>query len=242
MWIFGYGSLIWKVDFPYVDKKHGYIRGYVRRFWQASNDHRGTVENPGRVVTLIEHKEFIQSQDEFIKVGDNQSINNGDVDVRVYGVAYKISDRDRDDVLKRLDHREKHGYVTERVQFHVHDSDECLQEVLVYIGTSQNEAFVGHTPVADLARHILNSKGPSGYNLEYLLELHHSHGRLYPLVADHHLDALVEEIQRLIQQGHGDDYCQQLHQKFVSQSSRGSNEEQSQDWDKEILRASDTPT
>jgi cation transport protein ChaC len=42
LWIFGYGSLLWKADFPYKQKTIGYLKYFKRMFWLLSDDHRGT--------------------------------------------------------------------------------------------------------------------------------------------------------------------------------------------------------
>jgi cation transport regulator ChaC len=36
LWIFGYGSLVWRPEFPHVERCPAYVRGWTRRFWQGS--------------------------------------------------------------------------------------------------------------------------------------------------------------------------------------------------------------
>ena len=53
VWVFGYGSILWKNGFTYRAKKSGYIQGFVRRFWQGNTTHRGTTNKVSTFKTVM---------------------------------------------------------------------------------------------------------------------------------------------------------------------------------------------
>ncbi|MFP5391625.1 MAG: gamma-glutamylcyclotransferase [Gammaproteobacteria bacterium] len=145
VWLFGYGSLIFKADFPYIERRPATITGWVRRFWQGSHDHRGTEHAPGRVATLV-------AQD----------------GATCAGMAYLITPEE----FLHLDHREKNGYL--RIVTAITFDDGSSVEGLVYIAAEDNAAFLGEASEEDIARQIARSSGPSGPNRDYLLGLAHA--------------------------------------------------------------------
>ncbi|KAH9909226.1 ChaC-domain-containing protein [Xylariomycetidae sp. FL2044] len=186
-WIFGYGSLIWKPP-PYYDRRiPGWVTGYVRRFWQVY--HRGTPEAPGRVVTLIERAFWSSLRDAHDTAPDE-----------VWGVAYRIEASRVAEVREYLDIREINGYTIHYTPFHPSlsssspsssseddNNEEEKKEkksktirTLVYIGTPDNDQFVGPQDPQRLAEHIYASRGPSGPNSDYLLELGRALDELSP--------------------------------------------------------------
>lgn len=142
VWLFGYGSLIFKVDFPYLESRPASIRGWSRRFWQGSHDHRGTKKYPGRVVTLIESPGAVCG-----------------------GVAFLVESS----VFNQLDVREKNGYL--RFATEMTFCDGTHDRGLVYIATPDNEAYLGEASERDIAQQICCAEGASGPNYEYSIEL-----------------------------------------------------------------------
>lgn len=145
-WIFGYGSLLWRPDFEYESKRKSIVRGWRRRFWQASPDHRGVPGAPGRVVTLV-----------------------AEAGAHCWGVAYRLPSDRFASVLAALDHRERNGYERAAVDIELDDGE--VVPGLTYIAGPSNPSFVGPAPLEAMLVQVTSAVGPSGANADYVRQL-----------------------------------------------------------------------
>lgn len=151
----------------------------------CSQDHRGTPETPGRVVTLIEKSYWEELTD-----------HHDSAPEKVWGVAYRIIPEKVEEVKEYLDIREINGYTIHYTPFHPADGSASIK-TLVYIGTPENEQFVGPQDPQQLAEHIFRSHGPSGPNKDYLLNLDQALNELSPKSGDHHIHDLAVRVRAL---------------------------------------------
>ncbi len=142
--IFAYGSLLFRPGFAYVARQRACATGYARAFSQSSPDHRGTAEQPGRVVTLVPR--------------DGES---------VVGALYVVASP-AVDLLTELDQRERAGY--QRVTLEVSAEGEPHQAV-TWIAPPGNAYDAGQLSLGALAAQIRDCAGPSGRNADYVFEL-----------------------------------------------------------------------
>ncbi len=145
LWIFAYGSLIWRPGFEFEKRRIAKAQGWKRRFWQGSQDHRGTPDDPGRVATLVPD------------------------DSACEGMAFFVSGDRAKDTLAYLDLREKNGYERQALTLEFLNGERCRG--IVYLAPVGNPAWLGPADLADIAADIHRARGPSGTNREYLYRL-----------------------------------------------------------------------
>lgn len=175
VWIFGYGSLIWRPAMAYTARRAARVDGWTRRFWQASTDHRGTPEAPGRVLTLIE------------------------ASGTVWGAGYAIDRAAWPEIEAALEIREQQGYARLTVELGLAAGElagEIVETVpgLIYLATAANPYFIGPEPLEATADIVRRARGPSGGNADYVLELERALAAMG--AADPEVSALAELVQR----------------------------------------------
>jgi cation transport regulator ChaC len=114
LWVFGYGSLIWNPSIDFAEQRKCCIKGYTRRFWQGSTDHRGTSEKPGRVVTLVAQDEDGQSGDALCTWGVAYLVPGPRFScckciTQNHIMYYQVKSANVESTLSYLGHREKCG-------------------------------------------------------------------------------------------------------------------------------------
>lgn len=169
MWLFAYGSLIFRPAFPFIERRRAFARGWSRRFWQGSPDHRGVPEAPGRVVTLVRAEGEICG-----------------------GVAYRIAPDEAPAIIDALDHRERAGFVQQTLLLHAAPDGEPFASGLAWVADTTNAHYLGPLPEADIAAYVRLRRGPSGSNVDYVLHLREALRELD--LVDPHIEAIARHL------------------------------------------------
>ena len=145
-WVFGYGSLMWRPGFPFVERERAVLHGRRRAFCIYSVHHRGVPEAPGLVLGLAP--------------GGS-----------VRGIAFRISAADWPAVSAYLLEREQPTETYIESWSEVRLADRRRVRALVFISDMDHPQWAGRLDLDSQARLIAGSEGLSGRNIDYLRDL-----------------------------------------------------------------------
>src|SRR6201993_4831868 len=146
LWVFGYGSLMWRPGFEHVEQVPARLIGEHRALCVYSFDHRGTREKPGRVLGL-------------------------DRGGACRGVAFRVAGHLREATIEYLRSREQTTHVYREVMRSVWLDNEASQRVsaLTYVVDRGHIQYAGRLPLAEQLRIVQQGHGRSGNNRDYVL-------------------------------------------------------------------------
>lgn len=147
LWIFAYGSLIWRPGFDFAERRPAHLRGYRRRFCMTSIHYRGTPERPGLVLALDECE-----------------------GAECAGLAYRVAPPHAAEVHAYLRRRELVSYAYDERFLPLTLDDGRTVEALAYVTNTEHPQYCGDLDLAAQAAMIATAVGPMGPNVEYLLQ------------------------------------------------------------------------
>ena len=153
LWVFAYGSLIWKPAFTAAEHCHATARGWHRAFCMELVRFRGTREQPGLMMAL-------------------------DRGGCCHGIAYRLPKGDLKEQLGTLLRREmstKHhqaglARVTNFPRWLTVEADRRKLRALAFAANRQGMTYAGKLPAQDVARRLARAAGHMGSGAYYLFQ------------------------------------------------------------------------
>jgi cation transport protein ChaC len=148
LWVFGYGSLMWRPGFDFVERADARLIGAHRSLCVYSFFHRGTPERPGLVLGL-------------------------DRGGACRGVAFRIAAAKRAETVAYLRAREQVTMVyrefVRQVRLKTHP-EERLVSALCYMVDRSHPQYAGRLGLDQQLHLVRQGHGQSGHNRDYVLQ------------------------------------------------------------------------
>ena len=169
-WVFGYGSLMWRPGFEYLERQPAVLHGRRRAFCIYSVHHRGTQQRRGLVLGLA--------------AGGS-----------VKGAAYRVADEAWPEIYAYLREREQPTETYFEAMTPVRLANGVRVPALVFLSDVRHPQWAGVLGLEEQARLIAGACGLSGRNIDYLRDmvLHLREAG----VTDHLLERLLARVEAL---------------------------------------------
>jgi len=167
LWIFGYGSLMWKPGFAYEEVRPALLQGWHRELCIYSHHWRGTREHPGLVLGL-------------------------DAGGSCHGLAYRVAGERVAEVRAYLHEREMKGSVYHERMLPVTFANRQSAEALTYVSDGTHPQYAGNLTREERLEIVRTRKGEGGPNRDYVINtvLHLRHLGVH----DAELEWLAEQL------------------------------------------------
>jgi cation transport protein ChaC len=146
LWVFGYGSLIWRPGFAFLEQRPARLIGEHRSLCVYSTIYRGTPEKPGLVLGL-------------------------DRGGACQGVAFRVAAAQRAETLAYLREREQITGVYREVLRSVWLADDPRQRIsaLAYVADRSHVQYAGRLTLEEQLHLVRQGHGTSGPNIDYVI-------------------------------------------------------------------------